>query len=80
MKKLLSFLGGFFMDDPKSPSMKRLIALYLSVNLGIGLYRDHPMSDTLIYSVTALIATLLGLKVIEKGMEMYMDKKDKDAV
>jgi hypothetical protein len=38
------------------------------------------MSDTLIYSVTALIATLLGLKVVEKGMEMYMDKKDKDAI
>ena len=78
MKKLISFIGGFFMDSPDTPSMKRLIALYLSVNLGIALYRSNPMSDTLIYAVSTLIATLLGLKVIEKGMEMYINKKDKE--
>ena len=76
--KFINFIAGFFLDKPDSPSMKRLIALYLSVNLGITLYKDHPVSDTLIYAICTLIATLLGLKVIEKGMDMYINKKDKE--
>jgi hypothetical protein len=80
MKRIIDFIYGLFMDSPTSPSMKRFIAFYLSINLGVALYRTNPMSDVLIYSITALIATLLGLKVVEKGIKMYMDKKDKDAI
>ena len=40
MRKLISFIGGFFLDKQDAPSMKRLIALFLGVLLGVTLYHN----------------------------------------
>ncbi len=84
MKKILSFIAGFFLDKADAPSMKRLIALFLGVLLGITLYHNSfseshiAPSETLVISVTILIAALLGLKVVEKAIDGYFGKKNID--
>jgi hypothetical protein len=75
MKKLINFIEGLFLDKPDAPSMKRLIALYLSINLANALYKTTPISETLVISITTLIGVLLGIKAIEKIMEVYYSKK-----
>jgi uncharacterized membrane protein len=82
MKKLISFIAGFFLDKPDAPSMKRLIALFLGILLGVTLYHNSfseahvAPSEALVYSVTLLIAALLGLKVVEKAIDGYFGKKN----
>jgi uncharacterized membrane protein len=82
MKKLINFIGGFFLDKPDAPSMKRLIALFLGILLGVTLYHNSfseahvAPSEALVYSVTLLIAALLGLKVVEKAIDGYFGKKN----
>ena len=84
MKKIISFIAGFFLDKQDAPSMKRLIALFLGVLLGITLYHNSfseahiAPSETLVVSVTLLIAALLGLKVVEKAIDGYFGKKNVD--
>jgi hypothetical protein len=73
---MIKFIQGLFMDSPDSPSMKRFIALFLSILLGITLYHNSfseshiAPSDTLVYCVTGLIALLLGIKAVEKIFEI----------
>ena len=82
MKKILNFIAGFFLDRPDSPSMKRGIALLLGIVLGITLYHNSfseshiAPSNTLVISVTVLIAALLGLKVVDKLIDAYFGKKN----
>ena len=75
MKRIIDFIFGLFMDSPDTPSMKRFIALYLSVNLANALYKTTPISDVLIISITTLIGVLLGIKAVEKIMDTYYSKK-----
>jgi uncharacterized membrane protein len=81
MKKLINFIAGFFLDRQDTPSMKRLIALFLGVLLGVTLYHNSfseahiAPSETLVISVTILIAALLGLKVVEKFIDGYFKNK-----
>jgi uncharacterized membrane protein AbrB (regulator of aidB expression) len=81
MRKLLTFIAGFFLDRQDTPSMKRLIALFLGVLLGVTLYHNSfseahiAPSETLVISVTILIAALLGLKVVEKLIDGYFKNK-----
>ena len=79
---MIKFIQGLFMDNPDSPSMKRLIALFLGILLGVTLYHNSfseahvAPSEALVYSVTLLIAALLGLKVVEKAIDGYFGKKN----
>ena len=72
MKKVISFLAGFFTDSPNSPSMKRLCGFLCVIALCGTMYHnsfsdEHTAPSTILVESVALLAFgCLGLTATEK--------------
>lgn len=72
MKKVISFLAGFFTDTPNSPSMKRLCGFLCVIALCVTMYHnsfsdEHTAPSTILVESVALLAFgCLGLTATEK--------------
>lgn len=75
MKKLIQFLGNFFIASTNESS-KRLIAIMFSVTMIVIYFFSNEVEirKTLIYCYSVLIALLLGLATTETIVKFF--KKD----
>lgn len=80
MKKLFSWIGGFFSSE-NGNSSKRLVGIVGAFFLFYTLYENsktdssHAPADSLVYSVTALVAISLGLTTIESLGNLFKNIK-----
>ncbi len=80
MKKLFAWLGGFFSSDNNNSS-KRLVGIVGAFFLFYTLYENskseahYAPADSLVYSVTALVAISLGLTTIESLGNLFKNIK-----
>jgi len=80
MKKLFSWLGGFFSSESNNSS-KRLVGIIGAFFLFFTLYENSKSeahvvpADSLVYSVTTLVAIALGLTTVESVANLFKSIK-----
>ena len=80
MKKIFNWIGGFFSSESNNSS-KRLVGIIGAMFLFYTLYENSKSethvapADSLVYSVTALVAISLGLTTIESLGNLFKSIK-----
>lgn len=80
MKKLFNWIGGFFSSESNNSS-KRLVGIIGAMFLFYTLYENSKSeahvapAESLVYSVTALVAICLGLTTIESLGHLFKQIK-----